>query len=159
MKFTFFSALLLTVAITSCNNATPPVTDTTTTPDTLKTVKENSPATNTSCYEATGNNAVNLKLMINGTSVTGNLYYNLKEKDSNKGDLNGTLKGDTLLADYKFISEGVQSVRQVIYLIKDSTAIEGYGDMEEKNGKMIFKNTGTVTFGKGVKLQKVNCEK
>jgi hypothetical protein len=44
-------------------------------------------------------------------------------------------------------------------LLKNSAAIEGYSYKEEKNGKMIFKNTETVSFGKGVKLQKVNCEK
>ena len=159
MKFTFFSALILAVACTSCNNATQPVTETPVTTDTLKVVKENTPVASTVCYASTGNNTVNLKLLINGSSVTGNLLYNLKEKDSNKGDLTGTLKGDTLLADYNFMSEGVQSTRQVIYLLKDNAAIEGYGDVEEKNGKMIFKNTSTVTFGKGVKLQKVNCEK
>lgn len=159
MKFTFFSALVLTVAVTSCNNATQPITETPVTTDTLKVVKENTPVANTVCYASTGNNTVNLTLLINGSIVTGNLFYSLKEKDSNKGDLSGTLKGDTLLADYNFMSEGVQSTRQVIYLLKDSTAIEGYGDMEEKNGKMIFKSTNTVTFGKGIKLQKVNCEK
>jgi hypothetical protein len=44
-------------------------------------------------------------------------------------------------------------------LLKNSAVIVGNGYMQEKNGKMIFKNTGTVTFGKGVKLQKVNSEK
>jgi len=158
MKYTFASSLLLIVVVTSCNNATQPVTESTATTDNLKVVKENTPVANTVCYAATGDNTINLKLQINGNDVTGNLLYQLKEKDSNKGDLTGQLKGDTLLADYTFMSEGVQSTRQVIFLLKDNVAAEGYGDMEDKNGKMIFKNTGAVIFGKGIKLQKVACQ-
>ena len=159
MKFTFIAALVVTISASSCNNTTPPVTENTVTTDTSKVIKENTPVSNTVCYASSGNNTVNLKMQINGTSVTGNLFYSLKEKDSNKGDLTGTLKGDTLLADYKFMAEGVQSTRQIIYLIKESSAIEGYGDMEDKNGKMAFKDAGAVIFGKGIRLQKADCDK
>ena len=55
------------------------------------------------------------------------------------------------------MSEGTQSVRQVVFLIKGETAIEGYGDIEEKDGKMVFKNLSSVVFGKGVILKKEDC--
>jgi hypothetical protein len=83
--------------------------------------------------------------------------YDFYEKDSNNGEFNGLIHGDTLLADYKFMSEGKLSTRQVIFLLKDSVAIEGYGDMEEKEGKMVFKNTSDITFGKGLLLNKADC--
>ncbi|GAB2818382.1 hypothetical protein [Ferruginibacter profundus] len=55
------------------------------------------------------------------------------------------------------MSEGKTSTRQVIFLIKDSIATEGYGAMEEKNGAMVFKNTGAVVFEKGIRLKKIAC--
>jgi hypothetical protein len=98
-----------------------------------------------------------LRLNIFENVVTGDLNYIFKEKDSNKGELEGKMKGDTLLADYSFMSEGQKSVRQVSFLIKDSVATEGYGDLEEKEGKLVFKAPGTLTFGKGVVMTKTNC--
>ena len=48
-------------------------------------------------------------------------------------------------------------MRQVAFLIKDSIATEGYGDMEEQDKKMVFKNLNTIDFNKGVKLKQVDC--
>jgi hypothetical protein len=111
-----------------------------------------------SCYfSTTGKDTVKLKVEVFPNVVTGRLSYNLYQKDSNKGEFEGYLHGDTLLADYKFMSEGKLSTRQVIFLIKDNIATEGYGDMEEKDGKMVFKNTNDITFGKGLVLRKVDC--
>jgi hypothetical protein len=42
-------------------------------------------------------------------------------------------------------------------LVKDSIATEGYGNMEEKNGKMVFKNAKDVVFGKGIILKREEC--
>ncbi|MBC7936972.1 MAG: hypothetical protein H7Y86_16615 [Rhizobacter sp.] len=98
-----------------------------------------------------------LQLNVFENIVTGNLKYIFKEKDSNKGELEGKMKGDTLMADYTFMSEGQKSVRQVAFLIKDSVATEGYGDLEEKEGKMIFKNPQALTFGKGIVMMKTSC--
>ena len=77
-----------------------------------------------------------MKVEVFENVVTGTLSYKFYQKDSNKGEFEGTLKGDTLLADYTFMSEGTQSVRQVVFLIKGETAIEGYGDIEEKDSKL-----------------------
>lgn len=38
--------------------------------------------------------------------VTGSLAYQFYEKDKRKGALEGVLNGDTLVADFKFMSEG-----------------------------------------------------
>lgn len=98
-----------------------------------------------------------LQLNVFENVVTGNLNYIFKEKDSNKGEFEGKMKGDTLIADYTFMSEGKRSVRQVAFLIKDSVATEGYGDLEEKEGKMVFKHPQSITFGKGIVMTKVSC--
>ena len=89
--------------------------------------------------------------------VTGKLSYKFYEKDSNKGEIVGKLNGDTLLADYKFMSEGQLSTRQVVFLIKNNVAKEGYGKMEEKNGMIVFKDMRGVSFETGLALNKVEC--
>lgn len=102
--------------------------------------------------------SVTLHLAITNDSIKGVMDYQLTGKDKNKGTLQGELRGDTIFADYTFMSEGKESVRQVAYLKKDNQLLEGYGDVEEKGGKMVFKNTGALNFGKGVVLQKVDCQ-
>ncbi|MBC7745378.1 MAG: hypothetical protein H7096_09775 [Flavobacterium sp.] len=110
------------------------------------------------CYSsAIGKDTFKLKVETFPNVVTGRLSYNFSEKDSNEGDIEGKFNGDTLLADYKFMSEGKESTRQVIFLIRDHVATEGYGDMEEKAGMMVFKNIKNVNFGKGLILNQAEC--
>jgi hypothetical protein len=65
--------------------------------------------------------------------------------------------GDTLIADYKFMAEGIESTRQIAFLIKDNMAVEGYADVEDKDGKTIFKNRADLKFEQGISLKKVEC--
>ncbi len=150
-----FFVLTLTV---SCNNNSRQATPVSDGGDTAKAVENKAMIPVSSCYASMLNkDTVRMKLEIFENVVIGTLVYKLHEKDSNKGEFEGQLKDDTLIADYKFMSEGTQSVRQVVFLINDSVATEGYGDMEEKGGKMVFKNVKAAAFGKGVILKKVDC--
>jgi hypothetical protein len=157
MKHLFIISFMLAIA-TSCNNATENAGQDAVVKDSSKPVENKIMIPVSYCYTSNGKDSVSLKVEVFENVVTGSILYKLFEKDSNNGNFEGQLKGDTLLADYTFMSEGTRSVRQVIFLLKDNIALEGYGDMEDKNGKMVFKNTGTVTFGKGVRLQKTNCK-
>ena len=113
---------------------------------------------NTRCFSSIkGRDTVYLKLEKFPNVVTGNLSYKLYEKDSNTGTIDGKMNGDTLIADYTFMSEGQQSIRQVAFLIKDSVVTEGYADVEDKDGKMVFKNTGALDFSKGIQLKEIAC--
>ncbi|MES2575447.1 MAG: hypothetical protein V4572_10930 [Bacteroidota bacterium] len=99
-----------------------------------------------------------MSLEIKGNEISsGELNYNFFEKDKNEGTLAGELKGDTLFADYTFTSEGVSSVREVAFLKKGNTYTEGFGDIVENNGKVVFKNAKQLKFGKLV-LSKVDCK-
>jgi hypothetical protein len=98
-----------------------------------------------------------MTLMSSGPITTGELSYNLFEKDKNKGIFEGELHGDTLIAEYTFNAEGKESVRQVAFLKKGDQLVEGFGDVEEKNGKMMFKNTASLKFGGGLVFMKVDC--
>jgi hypothetical protein len=110
------------------------------------------------CY--TGINkkdSVQIRLNIIGTRVKGEMKYQLFEKDHNQGTLRGKLMGDTIVADYTFLSEGKQSIRQVAFLKKADTLLEGFGEMTNSNGTMTFSNTTLLDFSKGMLLQKTDC--
>ena len=110
------------------------------------------------CYAQIGKDTVLLSIIVNqSNAVNGTLFIHRSGKDINQGNLDGKLTNDTLLAEYTFYSEGRQSVREVVFLKKDDAMIEGYGEVEDRNGKMIFKNTGTLKFDDKMKLKKVDC--
>jgi hypothetical protein len=110
--------------------------------------------------EPSGDQCYSSRLNVNVNShqeVNGKLSYNLTGKDKNEGTLVGNMKGDTLIADYTFISEGVSSVREVVFLQKDGTLIEGYGDVTDANNKVTFKDKKKLKFDTKNTLTKVDC--
>ncbi len=67
---------------------------------------------NINCYQyATSSDTISLKVIKVGESLTGTLVYKLKEKDSNKGTIQGKKQGTILVATYNFMSESTESVR------------------------------------------------
>jgi len=111
------------------------------------------------CYASRLNgNIVALSFNVNShQEVNGKLSYNITGKDRNEGTLIGNMKGDTLVADYTFTSEGVSSVREVVFLQKDGTLIEGYGDVVDANDKVSFKDKAKLKFDAKNTLTKVEC--
>jgi len=113
----------------------------------------------TTCYMGSmGKDSFHLKVETFENVVTGSLAYLFYEKDQQRGTFEGKFSSDTLWADYTYSSEGQTSIRQIAFLFKDGKAIEGYGDMEEKDGRMVFKRAGDLQFGSGLKLNEVPCE-
>ena len=113
------------------------------------------------CYRAIlKKDTISLTLNIkNGQLSSGNLSYNFFEKDKNVGTIVGDFKGDTLIANYTFMSEGVSSVRQVAFLKKGNIYVEGYGDVViDNNGKVTFKDTKQLKFDGKTVLSKVDCK-
>lgn len=112
------------------------------------------------CYGFTGDgDTVNLQMAVSGQDITGTLIHNLDQKDRNKGTISGKMKGDTILADYRFSSEGTESVREIVFLKKDGMLYEGYGEMEDKEGKLRFTRNATLQFTNGMVLSIKNCDK
>jgi hypothetical protein len=111
------------------------------------------------CYTWNAQGSI-IKMSFNVNShqeVNGKLSYNLVGKDRNEGTLIGNMKGDTLIADYTFTSEGTTSVREVAFLQKDGTFIEGYGPTTEANGKVSFTDKKSLKFDAKNTLLKVDC--
>ncbi|WP_432708288.1 hypothetical protein [Pedobacter sp.] len=83
------------------------------------------------CYTYIKNrDTISLTMSQVGTAITGRLTYNLFEKDRNEGRVVGKIKGDTILLDYTFASEGVTSQRPVAFLKQEDKLIEGFGPDE-----------------------------
>lgn len=112
------------------------------------------------CYISTADNStVELSFNVNSNQeVNGTLNYTLYGKDKNVGTLIGNIYGDTLIADYTFDSEGVSSVREVAFLQREGTYIEGHGDVVEANGKVSFKDKKALKFDAKNVLTKVDCK-
>ncbi|WP_298392664.1 hypothetical protein [Flavobacterium sp.] len=111
------------------------------------------------CFESVkGKDTIQLNINIENQNVTGNLTYKLFEKDKNVGIIQGTMIGDTLFADYKFMSEGVESFRQVAFIKQDGKLSEFYGEVEEKEGKIVFKDKSKLVLNSGFILSSVPCK-
>lgn len=156
-KLLAISTLILTVFI-SCKKTTTtePVQIT---PNPPKEAEIAEPAGN-QCYASKANNStIELSFNVNShQEVNGKLHYDISGKDKNEGTIVGNMKGDTLIADYTFMSEGVSSVREVAFLQREGTLIEGYGDVVTTNNKVSFKDKAKLKFDQKNTLTKVDCK-
>jgi hypothetical protein len=111
------------------------------------------------CYSGSlGRDSAYLTATVQGNQVLGTLNYRFYEKDNSTGSFIGRMRIDTLVADYVFTAEGVSSTRQIVFLEQNGRLIEGYGEMREEGGKMIFKNLDSIKFGTGFRLTRGPCK-
>ena len=111
------------------------------------------------CYQyASQGDTVALKLVHLGDSYSGSLVYLFKEKDRNMGTIQGIMRGDILVADYTFNSEGTKSIRQVAFKKAGNSYVEGYGESVDENGVMKFKDITSLNFGSSIVLQETACQ-
>jgi len=100
------------------------------------------------CYlYASENDTISLNIEKLEEDISGSLVYMLHEKDINRGEISGTMKGDTLFADYEYMSEGKNSVRPVMFLKRDNQFIEGFTS----------EDTSAYTFNEDFALTRTNC--
>lgn len=153
--------LLVTLLLSSCDTPKTTTAESTAVIDTISAEPASIKTGNdqTLCYAlmSAQGDTIQLSLSRQGASVIGTLTYSIFEKDFNRGTLRGQMRGDTLLADYTFESEGVESVREVVFLTQGDDLIEGYGPVEERNGKEIFSPDSTLTFSADQLLKRTPC--
>lgn len=112
----------------------------------------------TGCYAYNAdNNAINFEITGVGDEFTGTLTYTLDEKDTNKGTFKGQLSDDKLFGIYTFMSEGVESTREVAFMLKDNQLIEGYGELNESGNA--FKDKNSISYTSTMPLTKTDCDK
>ena len=112
------------------------------------------------CYMGIqGKDTIKMTLITKGDKLQyGKLSYNYFEKDYSEGTLVGAFKGDTLIGKYSFQSEGVMSVREVIFLKQGNNYIEGFGAVTEDDQKrVVFQDLKAVQFNDAIPLMSVPC--
>jgi len=122
--------------------------------------EENTPTSSLSveCYQYVQNkDTVQLQLNIDDKNVTGFLKYSFFEKDKSSGELKGRIEDSLLIADYTFQAEGQTSVREVIFKMSEDGWIEGYGPIEESNGKIKMKSLDSLDYSLSKQLRPIAC--
>lgn len=111
------------------------------------------------CYEMviSGDSAF-MKLEQNNNLLTGTLVYKRKEKDSNTGNIVLTTVQNRADGYYTFQSEGLTSVRQIVFKINGDSFAEGYGNIEMKNDTAVLKYPHALNFEEKHTFNKVNCK-
>jgi hypothetical protein len=162
-----FLMLLLPVAWCACTNNTTTETTTNDTVASAQTIHNNitdtvvttaKPIALNGCYQMIlKKDTALLSLAVHDSTVTGNLQYHWYARDANHGTIKGVLRNNTIYADYTFRSEGLTSVREVVFKVVNDQLVLGYGDLTEQNGKVIFRNKEALQFQTANPFLKVVC--
>ena len=111
------------------------------------------------CYEMIiSSDTAFMKIEQNSDVLNGILKYKRKDKDSNKGNISLTKKGNRAEGYYTFQSEGKTSVRQIVFKISNNSLAEGYGNIEMKNDTAFFKYPHALNFEEKHTFNKINCK-
>ncbi len=106
------------------------------------------------------NDSAFLKINKENNLITGNLSYKHFEKDNNTGTIDGKVSDNLIIADYTFQSEGMKSVRQVVFKISGNNLLEGNGDIiiSKNNDSVKFKNISQLNFKNDHPFIKEGCK-
>ena len=158
-KYIVFGAL--SVLMISCNKKNETVKPLATT-DSLEAPAEpviDTLGAKTFCYlGVTGKDSVFVSIDDNLGTLSGKMAYKNSEKDSSKGELFGFKSGDTLKLTYQFASEGTTSKRDIFFIQKDNTLMEGIGNQKDENGLMRYADEKKITYKDGQKLETADCK-
>lgn len=107
------------------------------------------------CYrQITGRDTTMVNLVVDGSTVTGELAVLPAEKDRARGPFKGTLTNDRVVADWQRSGEGVTQVHEVNFSIVGDSLLWREGERVEKGGKWVLVNPGK---GFQYKLAKIAC--
>lgn len=112
------------------------------------------------CYLFTQNrDSIKLSIRDSGGAITGALQFLFYEKDKSRGTIRGEMKGDTLVADYTFMSEGVQSSREIIFLKRGAVFLLGAGEEEDRGNGEVIQHAQSIRFDTGISLESIpDCD-
>ena len=125
--------------------------------------KEKKPSSSTDnnigeiCFEQNeGDDIVFVTLLISGDSIHGTMVKDRFETDNHTGNLIGTFNDGLINAEYSFNSEDIHYVNQMQFKLSGDTLYQASGEMEEQNGKFIFKDPSQLKYD-GI-LLRVKCK-
>jgi hypothetical protein len=152
----FFLILILFAA--GCTSPTENSSDTT---ETNSRNEKINAASFEGCYQSVFNKDTSrLRIVADDNRIIGELSYKRFEKDSNNGTINGEIKDSLIIAYYTFQSEGVISVREVVFKPSDNGLLEGFGDIEisQTGDTAKFKDISQLQFQDNLSFIKENCK-
>lgn len=95
----------------------------------------------TLCFrQVVGRDSTTLRLVIQDSTVTGELRVLPYEKDRAQGSIQGTLRTNQIVADWQRSGEGVTQPYEVVFTLKGDTVTWREGERVEKQGKWVLKN-------------------
>lgn len=97
-----------------------------------------------------------IELVVKDNKVTGQMYWHPFEKDSRKGALSGTIKGDTVNAVWTFMQEGMQDTLALQFLVKGDDLAQKPLKVNTQTGREQTDNSAgyTVAYTPTVNLKK-----
>lgn len=108
------------------------------------------------CFVTNDDTAI-LELSVSENRISGTFMNHYFGQERNDGNFeNARLSGDTLFTDYRYFSGGVQYLREVVFLIRDGQAQEGYGPSEMRGEKRVFPDVQALSFN-GPLLSSATC--
>lgn len=151
-----FILSLLAIGFISCKNNTEKKQGTTEKNEVVTDAVKGSSLLGLGCYSyKDNNNTVFLEITDLENGVKGKLTYQFDGKDKNSGSFSGELVDNKLFATYTFLSEGVQSKREIAFLIKGNQLVEGYGELNENGTAFTDKNN--IEYTSTMPLSKTDC--
>ncbi|WP_228724232.1 hypothetical protein [Spirosoma sp. KUDC1026] len=95
-----------------------------------------------------------LKLVVNGSTVSGYLDIDPFEKDQAKGPLSGTIRGNQIQTEWQRSGEGVTQTYVLTLTLNPNTVTWPEGERVDKKGRWELKSpTGNYTYA----LARISC--
>lgn len=139
------TAVLLALLLSGCDNRSASTTVTQAAPAQAQQM----------CYrQVVGRDTTLVRLLISGTTVTGELAVLPAEKDRARGPLRGILTGQKIVADWQRAGEGQTQVYEVEFTLAGDSLRWREGTRIEKGGKWLLASPGE---GYQYVLGKVAC--
>lgn len=95
-----------------------------------------------------------LKLIINGSSVSGELNYLPYEKDSRKGTISGSRNGNLIKAVWRYMQEGIADSISVEFKLDGDRLLQKNLSVDPKTGRQYTNETSGYT----MEYTKVECK-
>ncbi|MEM1121779.1 MAG: hypothetical protein AAGJ18_15110 [Bacteroidota bacterium] len=150
-----FAAFLLVVGLYACQSNTASKEQ-----STDKTVATTEPAkttiTENYCYvlsfghDPKYQDTTQVNLTIMGDNITGIYNWIPAEKDSARGTLTGTKKGDIITVLYDYTIEGSKQKEEMIFKMEANQLLIKRGELHEVGGVLKLKNPETAEFSEAV---------
>lgn len=110
------------------------------------------------CYmRVSGRDTLVVRIGQSGKEVNGHIYFDNYQKDGSSGTAAGNITKDTIHLFYSFHSEGMSSVMEMYFQVKDAQLVRGIGDMDVKGDTAYFTSVASLTFPGKERLNKIAC--